>query len=136
MPIFYKTIWYRKLLFVGKHFKLIFCFCLTITIGYSKQAQQYSFIHLTTNDGLAANFTRNVAQDKNGFIWIGTSNGLQRYDGYKFLSFRYQKNNPASLPSNDVHIFIDHKDNLWVETDAQRIGIFNKTNFTFKEVPV
>jgi ligand-binding sensor domain-containing protein/signal transduction histidine kinase len=121
---------------VGKHFTLIVCFCLAITIGYSQQAQQYSFIHLTTTEGLAANFTRNIAQDTNGFIWIGTSNGLQRYDGYKFLTFRYQKNNPASLPSNDVRIFIDHKDNLWVETDAQKIGIFNKTNFTFKEVPV
>jgi ligand-binding sensor domain-containing protein len=121
---------------VGKQFTLIVCFCLAITIAYSQQAQQYSFIHITTTDGLAANFTRNIAQDKNGFIWVGTSNGLQRYDGYKFLSFRYQKNNPASLPSNDVHIFIDHKDNLWVETDANRIGIFDKTTFTFKDVPL
>ena len=48
----------------------------------------YSFRQITMNDGLAANAVRNIVQDKNGYIWFGTDNGLCRYDGRRVLPFR------------------------------------------------
>ena len=48
----------------------------------------YSYRQITMNDGLAANAVRNIVQDKNGYIWFGTDNGLCRYDGRRVLPFR------------------------------------------------
>ena len=48
----------------------------------------YTFRQITMNDGLAANAVRNIVQDKNGYIWFGTDNGLCRYDGRRVLPFR------------------------------------------------
>ena len=48
----------------------------------------YSYRNITMNDGLAANAVRNIVQDKDGYIWFGTDNGLCRYDGKRVLPFR------------------------------------------------
>ena len=48
----------------------------------------YSYRQITMNDGLAANAVRNIVQDKNGYVWFGTDNGLCRYDGRRVLPFR------------------------------------------------
>ena len=48
----------------------------------------YTFRQITMNDGLAANAVRNIVQDKHGYIWFGTDNGLCRYDGRRVLPFR------------------------------------------------
>ena len=48
----------------------------------------YTYRQITMNDGLAANAVRNIVQDKNGYIWFGTDNGLCRYDGRRVLPFR------------------------------------------------
>jgi ligand-binding sensor domain-containing protein len=51
-----------------------------------------------------------VVQDKDGYIWIGSINGLQRYDGTKFLTFRNNRKQPNSLPNDNVtRLFIDKK---------------------------
>ena len=47
------------------------------------------FRHLTTSDGLSHNTVLSFCQDKEGFLWIGTMNGLNRYDGINFKEFRY-----------------------------------------------
>ncbi len=49
-------------------------------------AQEFIFNHLTARDGLASNFVYSLWQDPKGYLWIGTENGLQRYDGYQFFS--------------------------------------------------
>ena len=65
-----------------------------------QQARQYSFTHYGVSTGLAANETTGSLQDEQGYIWIGTNKGLQRFDGQRYLTFVNQKNNPASIPHN------------------------------------
>jgi signal transduction histidine kinase/ligand-binding sensor domain-containing protein/DNA-binding response OmpR family regulator len=67
--------------------------------------------------GLSNNSVRVVYQDKKGFIWLGTYDGLNRYDGNEFKVFRNKLNDSASLPHNYIYsIHEDADNNLWVGT--------------------
>ena len=60
-----------------------------------------------------------IVQDTQGFMWFGTWNGLNRYDGYKFKVFKHEPGNPKSLSGVYVYsLFKDHSGNLWVGTDG------------------
>jgi ligand-binding sensor domain-containing protein len=78
----------------------------------------------------------NVVQDDKGFIWLATIDGLQRYDGNKFITFKSKSSNPSSIPGDRVSkVFKDEKGNLWVWA-KNKTGIFNTSNFTFRHVPI
>ena len=73
-----------------------------------QQAKQYSFSHYNTANGLASNSVNNVVQDQNGFIWLATINGLQRYDGHKFSSYKHQPGNPSTPPTDNItDVYLD-----------------------------
>ncbi len=110
---------------------------LIITTVSAQRYKQFSFTHYGTSAGLASNEVVSVVQDKSGYIWIGTTNGLQRFDGIRFLTFHREKNNPASLPDNYVsQIIFDSENNMWIQTGGSHVGIFDTRNFTFHEVAI
>jgi signal transduction histidine kinase/ligand-binding sensor domain-containing protein len=60
-----------------------------------------------------------IVQDTQGFMWFGTWNGLNRYDGYKFKVFKHEAGDPKSLSGVYAHaLFKDHSGNLWVGTEG------------------
>ena len=88
--------------------------------------QSLTFNHLTVDDGLSNNDVNAVLQDKTGFIWFGTEDGLNRYDGYKFKIFRHDPSDSNSLSDNSIWSLIeDHSGNIWIGT---KDGILNKFN--------
>jgi ligand-binding sensor domain-containing protein/putative methionine-R-sulfoxide reductase with GAF domain len=91
----------------------------TILICYNCNAQSFQFKSFTTKEGLSSNTPNAIIKDNEGFIWIGTQNGLNRFDGNTFDNFY---NNPAdstSIASNYVHsLFISRKNELWVGTES------------------
>ncbi len=70
----------------------------------SVQAQQSSlrFRRISTEDGLAHSKIYSLLQDRNGFIWIGTEDGLNKYDGYNFTAYRHDPEHASSLSNNRV----------------------------------
>ncbi len=121
---------------LAKTIRLLAIFLIPL-FCFSQQTQQYIYTHFKTTDGLASTIINNAVQDHKGYIWLSTINGLQRYDGNKFLTFRNDKNNPSSLPTDDItFVYEDQNKNLWVLTSDNRAGIFNTSNFTFKEIPI
>jgi len=81
------------------------------------QSRYLRFGRLTSDDGLSNDQVRGVAQDKYGFIWIGTLNGLNRYDGAGFKVYRHDPNNPHSLSNNLARdLFIDRSGTPWIGT--------------------
>ncbi|MFQ3581576.1 MAG: two-component regulator propeller domain-containing protein [Chloracidobacterium sp.] len=75
------------------------------------------FERLTQEHGLSNNAVHCILQDRRGFLWIGTEDGLNRYDGFSFKVYRYQDNNPRSLPGNLIMtLYEDREGNLWVGT--------------------
>jgi signal transduction histidine kinase/FixJ family two-component response regulator len=72
------------------------------------------FVPMTVADGLPSSVVYKIVQDRDGFIWIGTQDGLARYDGVGFRVFRHDPADPASLASNDVStLLIDRAGVLW-----------------------
>jgi ligand-binding sensor domain-containing protein len=104
---------------------------------WGQQPVQYAFTHYKLADGLASNIVNNVVQDGKGYMWLATINGLQRFDGNKFLTFRNDPGRVASLPSDEVNwVYADRKKNLWVLTSDNKVGRFDINTFHYKEVPV
>ncbi|MEI6948941.1 two-component regulator propeller domain-containing protein [Paraflavisolibacter sp. H34] len=88
---------------------------------------------LGIEQGLSNNSVRCIYQDHNGFMWFGTYDGLNRYDGYQFQVFRNKLNDTTSLPHNYIYsIHEDARHNLWVGT-GRGLGIYN--NLTARFLP-
>ncbi|GAA4282184.1 hybrid sensor histidine kinase/response regulator transcription factor [Gaetbulibacter aestuarii] len=86
-------------------------------------AQDLYFKNLTIEDGLSQNDVNSIIQDSYGFIWIGTYDGLNRFDGRNLVNFRRETTNPASLPDNRISaLFEDNNKRLWVGTES---GLFS-----------
>ncbi len=85
-------------------------------------------------DGLSDDYSTCITQDKNGFIWIGTSNGLNRYDGNRIKQFFYDPNNQHSLPDNHITgIVADQKNRVWVST-SNGICFYNQEKDEFVRI--
>ncbi len=90
------------------------------------------FEHLTVEDGLSNNIVFSVLQDRQGFIWIGTKNGLSKYDGNKFTVYTHDPDNPNSLSGNYVrYLFEDHNGLLWIALRPGGLNSFDPVTETF-----
>jgi ligand-binding sensor domain-containing protein len=90
----------------------------------------------TSESGLANSQINMIYQDKSGFIWISTENGLSRFDGMNFSTFRFDRNRQTSIASNMVlATYEDSDNNFWVGTSAG-LQIFNSEYNTFTKVPL
>ena len=82
------------------------------------QTAQIKFEHLSVADGLSQSTVNVILQDNRGFMWFGTLNGLNRYDGYEFIKYRHDPNDPHSISSDQVFSLCeDREGNLWVGTN-------------------
>ena len=75
------------------------------------------FEHLALEDGLSQNSVLAILQDQQGFLWFGTQDGLNRYDGYEFTVFKADPENPNSLSSSSIVALYQDRDGIiWVGT--------------------
>ncbi|UYQ92608.1 hypothetical protein MKQ68_21230 [Chitinophaga horti] len=115
---------------------LLFLFVLASDV-FAQQAGQYVFERLTTANGLSSNIIQAIVQDVRGYIWLASNNGLQRYDGNRFITFNHQPGNLHPFENDFVgFVYEDARHRLWVGTGDNKVGIFDTRTFKFKEVPV
>ncbi|MEG9438561.1 hypothetical protein JAO29_20665 [Edaphobacter sp. HDX4] len=77
------------------------------------------FTHLTTNDGLSQGYVVAILQDRRGFMWFATRNGLNRYDGNDFVVYKNNPNDPGTLSSNFIQdLMEDDHGHLWIATNT------------------
>jgi ligand-binding sensor domain-containing protein/signal transduction histidine kinase len=116
------------------------CICLFFCFLHSAAAQEilhYTFTHYSSVSGALSSQINTVVQDEEGYIWTGSTDGLQRFDGSRYKTFRHNKNDSTTLPSNPIwQLLIDKNKNLWVLLADGKIGIFNTKNFKFREAPL
>jgi ligand-binding sensor domain-containing protein len=80
---------------------------------------QLRFQQITQNDGLSSNLISGIAEDKNGFIWVGTANGLNRLDGYRIKQYFHDENDSRSISDNRIFgMLCDRKGRLWLSTSV------------------
>ncbi|MEH6682355.1 MAG: two-component regulator propeller domain-containing protein [Sediminicola sp.] len=94
-------------------FALLFCMFLS----HDLQGQEYYFRHFKVEDGLSHNTVFSSLQDQKGFMWFGTKNGLNRFDGYAFKLFQNDPDEPYSLQGNYVESLHEYMGTIWVGTD-------------------
>ena len=87
-------------------------------LGAEANGQSWYFRQYQVENGLSNNATICSIQDKKGFVWFGTKDGLNRFDGYSFKVFRTEPNNKNSIGSNFIHcLYEDPTGILWVGTE-------------------
>ncbi len=116
--------------FKSKSGFIIFLLLLCLNI----KGQNISFNHLTVENGLSNNSILAITQDGDGFLWFGTRNGINRYDGSHFKFYTQNNNDSNSLSSNNViALFCDSKKNLWVGSSGG-LDLYDKYTDKFKRI--
>ncbi|MDB5145400.1 MAG: response regulator [Mucilaginibacter sp.] len=96
------------------------------------QTQQLHFDHLGTADGISELNPNCILQDSRGFIWIGTADGLNRYDGYKFKVFRNDVKDTTSIANNYIQDILEDKEgNIWIATIGGGLNKFDRSTNRF-----
>ena len=110
-------------------FRQNFILVLAVFVFLQSDAQfsHLTFRHLTRSSGLPVDHITCLAQDSSGFIWIGSKEGLFRYDGFSFTAFYAQTGSETSLPENIITtIFVSRKGLIWVGTIGGGIACLNQ----------
>ena len=114
---------------------LFFLSFIPESLSYS-QCKTFLFNHINVRNGLSDQVVTCITQDSSGLVWIGTVNGLNRYDGYQFKIFRHDVYNNTTISNNSIKdLLVDKFGNLWIAT-ADGLNKFNFdtedfTNFSF-----
>lgn len=113
---------------------LLFLILLISSNFSSLNASDLHFRKIQVNDGLSENAVYTILQDSKGFMWFGTKDGLNRFDGSNFRIFRYDKERPTSIGNNFIRCMMEGKDNfLYIGTDAG-LYIMDTVEETFTKV--
>lgn len=103
-------------------------------VDFSKPT--YYFDNLTVNEGLSQSSVLSIYQDRLGFMWLGTRDGLNRYDGYQFKIFRNQVGDSTSISENIIKdIKEDARGNIWIATE-KGISKYDTGQDSFENYPI
>jgi len=104
---------------------------LPIKVGLAAEST-IRFDRLTVEDGLPHYDVRSILQDRQGFLWVGTTDGLARYDGNSFKTFKHNSEKPTSLSANSIMVIIeDSHGYIWIGT-SKGLNRFDPETETFK----
>ena len=103
---------------------ILFCFS-TISLAQNQHSSLKNYRHLTVEQGLPSNNITCFSKDSEGFMWVGTTGGLIRYDGSEILNFRYDESDTSSISGNHiVSIAMEGDSIMWVGTARKGLNKF------------
>jgi ligand-binding sensor domain-containing protein len=111
----------------------LICLLVSVLAAVSAgAAQRVRFEHLTINDGLPENSVRSMLQDRYGFLWFGTQNGLARYDGYRMRTFLPDPDDPDAIRVRFVITMAeDSRGRIWLGSYSTGLAIYDPQTETF-----
>jgi len=117
----------------NKNYLLIFPLLFILLFSKAISSQEVKlFKSFGVDSPMSYKFVRTIAQDHNGFMWFGSSEGLHRYDGYQLISYHHDSTKKRSL-SSDVtsRILIDKQQRLWIATHGGGLNLYQETSQNF-----
>lgn len=97
----------------------------------SAQTAKINFKHYSINEGLSQNTVFCLLQDKYGFIWVGTEDGLNKFDGYDFSYYQHENKDPNTISHNQVNALFENNDGkIWVGT-YDGLNVFDRKTESF-----
>ncbi|MFI5157236.1 MAG: two-component regulator propeller domain-containing protein, partial [Sphingobacteriales bacterium] len=119
-----------------KNLKIIFIFFILEILsgaGYSQSTSSYYFKNYQVNSGLSSNTITTILQDQKGFMWFGSRNGLNRFDGNVFKVYQNKSSDSTSIGSNSIFsLYENSKEELWVGT-YKGIYIYDPLKESFRQ---
>ena len=133
MPISIATSVLRQVLVLRISITLLALICLGVShTSFAQNTVQFE--SYSQEDGLSNDIVLSIAQDSLGFLWIGTENGLNRFDGKQFLRFRFNPEDSGSISANWINaIYEDSRQNLWIGT-ANGLNRLNRADGRFERI--
>lgn len=108
---------------------------LLIISEANPQPNTIKFRHIGSDEGLSQNFISCILQDKKGFMWFGTKDGLNRYDGYSFVVYQHNSFDRRTISANFItSIFEDSRGLLWIGTLNGGLNCFLRDSETFIQI--
>ena len=109
-----------------KHFTILILLISHLFAFNGQPISNIKFNYLDINDGLSNNDINCIEKDTSGFIWIGTENGLNRFDGYDVKRFFFNDDDSTSLPSNQISkIYVSKNGEIWIATYGAGLVRYN-----------
>lgn len=116
--------------------KFLWILLLVLSAQLRAQDIDLHFVNFTSRDGLSSSTVNAVIKDRYGFMWFGTDDGLNKFDGIRFTVYRHNVNDSTSLKSNRVlSLYEDKGGNLWVGTTAG-LSLYDRTRNAFKHANI
>ena len=98
----------------------------------ASDARSVRFHNISTDEGLSQSFVYTIVQDQQGFMWFGTQEGLNRFDGFEFTVFVHDPNDPQSISDETIRTMIkDRTGNLWIGTDSGGLSRYDPATQAF-----
>src|SRR4029453_11250477 len=100
--------------------------------------QPFQVSHLEVEPGLSHNWVLSLAKDPRGFLWVGTQNGLNRFDGAALKVYRHAPSDPRSLPSSVVGaLYVDRRGRLWAGSSwgHEGVALYDRARDDFTRFP-
>jgi ligand-binding sensor domain-containing protein/signal transduction histidine kinase/DNA-binding response OmpR family regulator len=114
---------------------LLFSAFLLAQIAVAQQPN-INFTVLTTKDGLSSNTVNAILKDRYGFMWFGTEDGLNKFDGNHFTAYRHKPGDKSSLQANEIlSLHEDKTGNLWVGTSGGSLSLYDRKTDAFVTFP-
>ena len=126
----------RLSIILNSHFKVVLIIFLLLTlISFKSNPQEINFKHLTINDGLSQNAVFAIMKDRRGFMWFGTKDGLNKYDGYNFTIYQHNPFDTTTLSANYITtLFEDNRGLIWVGTFDRGINVYDRAKDIFRRI--
>lgn len=105
---------------------LFFVISLIFFDKYFSYQLPSEFVNFTIKDGLSHNYVKSIFQDKQGFLWIGTSSGLNKYDGYKFTVYKFNPSDSTTISNNRITSITNFDDTRVFVSTEFGFNILNK----------
>lgn len=115
----------------------VFCFGIIILWHFSlfakpRPTQEYTFDHYSFEQGISQSSVYSLLQDYKGFLWVGTEDGLNKFDGYSFKVYRHDPANKRSIAGNFIQVIHEDRDSLlWFGLEGAGLSRFDRKSETF-----